>query len=668
MIYFGRNLRALKGGVAEPALIDPARSVALSSDGFEPQSIPDWPSYADISPAARHAYLMWHSHGRVEPDAPISFVFLHFYGLERRLLSDLGASGSGDLEHQQLLQEVRRLLDIYGKNNSFRGYASAFLEFTEAVRLGRQNDVPFPEFSFTGYDIPARLKFALGAMSRAGQPIPAPWARAWAIADPSFSRRTPFQRCAPYFSLLFEARYRECFGDGVVVKPNRTLIRIEYHPASASFGGSLVFKSELPDITVLKEPIAKLRALAEECTNELDPYSRYLGRKPNGEKDLAALALLPPLLLSTAQVGHTRNLRDKIAQQVGTGLLLTRKELFSLAESSETATFGKRDAVTLAQTLAAMGFGIEPDVRFGGPVLSTSMRAYLFPLTAEAAAVSAPTQAYSAATVLIHLAALLSLADGTVTQEQEEQIEAHIGSALNLSEDERLRLDAHRHWVLTERPVLAGVKKRVESLALPQRQAIGRFLAGVASAGGDISPNEVNMLRQMYRMLDLNQQDVYSDAHQAATSPVTVLPAKEISAGFAIPQRRRAAEGRRLQLDASVVEATLKETAKVSALLASVFADETPPAPVAQPTEGADCVPGLDAEGSALVRVLVKKAAWSRGELEAIAAEGAMLLDGAIEAVNDLAIDCFDALALEGDDPIEVNISVLTSLIQRIAT
>jgi hypothetical protein len=211
------------------------------------------------------------------------------------------------------------------------------------------------------------------------------------------------------------------------------------------------------------------------------------------------------------------------------------------------------------------------------------------------------------------------------------------------------------------------VKKRVESLALSQRQAIGRFLAGVASADGCISPNEVNILRQMYRMLGLNEQDVYSDAHEAATNPVTVLPAEDTDTGFALPRRRRAAEAQRLRLDASVVEATIRETAAVSALLGSVFADEAAPTPIVKPAEDVDTIPGLDAEGSAFVKILVKKAAWSRGELEAIAAERAMLLDAVIETVNDLAYDCCDTPALEGDDPIEVNISVLTSLIQRIA-
>jgi uncharacterized tellurite resistance protein B-like protein len=663
MVYFGRGLRALNGHALEPALIDPSLPVASSSVGFDQESIPYWPNYSEISSDARQSYLTWHTSGRSGSDAPISFVFLHFYGLERRLLSDLGADGCRGEEYGRILAEVRRLLGIYGVNNSFRRYASALVEFAEAVRLQFEDDAAPPEFVSTGYEFPARLRIALGMMSQEGKTIPASWARAWAIADPTFSRRTPFQRCGQYFASLFEARYRERFGNGVMVKPNKTLIRLEYQPASASFGGLVTFKRDLPDITVLKEPIGKLRSLAEECTNEMDAYSRYLGRNPGGEKDLAALALLPGPLLSAAQTGHARDLREKLEKRTGAGALLTRSELLLLAACTDMQTFTKRDAVVLAQILSAMGFGIEPDVRFGGALASRDTKIFVFPMGNKSA--NAPTPAYSAATLLLDLAAFVSAADGTVTQDEEEHLKSHIGAALQLTEDERLRLDAHLRWALAERPGLAGVKKRIEDLALSQRQAIGRFLVGVASSDGHISPVEVEMLGKIYRMLGLDPQDVYSHAHQAATEPVTVRPAEVGPAGLALPPRRRPAKTSGVRLDAAAIEAKLQETAAVSALLASVFVDETSPQIAPSIERGNVCIPGFDVEISDFVNLLATKAVWSRGELESMATERAILLDGTIEAINEAAFDHCDEPILEGEDPVEVNLTVLTTLLQR---
>ena len=46
-----------------------------------------WPSYSEISSAARTAYVDWLASGR-RPGAHIGYVFLFFYGIERRVLVD----------------------------------------------------------------------------------------------------------------------------------------------------------------------------------------------------------------------------------------------------------------------------------------------------------------------------------------------------------------------------------------------------------------------------------------------------------------------------------------------------------------------------------------------------------------------------------------------------
>ena len=560
---------------------------------------------------------------------------------------------------------MRRLLEIYGGNHSFRGYASAFLELAEVVRDPPDVNGPPPEAVFPTYGVPARIKLGLALMTRDGKPIPPAWARAWVAADSQFPPRTPFTRCREYFNELFETRYRERFGEGVTVKPNKTRLQIDYRPASASFGQTRTLSAELPDITALQDPIGKLRALAEECTCELDAYSRYLGRNPAGQKSLAAMALLPPVLLSKSTTGHIRQLRDRLAEATGTGALLARDSLLKLVELPDVSTFAKREAVALAQVLASAGFGIEPDVRFGGTVPSRETKVYLFPMCLGAA--SAPTQAYSAAALLIQMAALVSAADGSISAQEQAHLENHVAAAVQLAEDERLRLDAHLHWVLAERPGLAGVTKRIDALTLSQREAIGRFLIGVANADGYISPGEVETLGKMYRLLGLNPQDVYNHAHAAATEPVTVKRAEGAISGFAVPPRQKQKKTADVQLDPAAVEAKLKETAAVSALLASVFMEAPTPAPVSWAEIGG-CIPGLDEDASAFVRHLATRRVWNRGELELIASARALLLDGTVEAINEAAFEACDAAALEGDDPIEVNVVVMTALIERTVT
>ncbi len=116
-----------------------------------------------------------------------------------------------------------------------------------------------------------------------------------------------------------------------------------------------------------------------------------------------------------------------------------------------------------------------------------------------------------------------------------------------------------------------------------------------------------------------------------------------------------------------MIEAKLRETAAVSALLASVFVEESspPPATMLRAVDIGDCVAGLDLATSAFLRYLSTKPVWSHEELEVAAAERSLLLEGSIEAINEAAFDACEEPALEGDNPIEINVAVLSALLER---
>ena len=133
LVYVGRGLAAEKGGMPEPALIDPRLAVDHRAPDYAGTKMGYWPSYSSIPPDCRAAYLQWLLDGRRAPDAYIGYVFLYFYGLERRLLVDSQWSRSARAERETLVAEVGRLLGIYGTNGSFRGYAGGLLALVTAT-------------------------------------------------------------------------------------------------------------------------------------------------------------------------------------------------------------------------------------------------------------------------------------------------------------------------------------------------------------------------------------------------------------------------------------------------------------------------------------------------------------------------------------------------------
>jgi hypothetical protein len=120
-------------------------------------------------------------------------------------------------------------------------------------------------------------------------------------------------------------------------------------------------------------------------------------------------------------------------------------------------------------------------------------------------------------------------------------------------------------------------------------------------------------------------------------------------------------------LDRDVIEAKFAETAAVGALLADIFKeDESEHSPTANGPTTLDGVTaaepaaatsadalfeGLDVAHSAFLRALLTQETWSRGELEELAEEHNLMPDGALDTINEFALDLAGEPLLEEDVP-----------------
>lgn len=660
MLYVGRGLPSISGLRVEPALIDPSLPIRRSSPDRVGAGMTYWPSYSSVPPECRAAYLDWLATGRRDPSACIGYVFLYFYGLERRALADAQQSATGQQDLPAITKEVDQLLQVYGGNGSFRGYATQFLDVLRM--LASRDDELKPATERSGSEPPVSVRVGIGRIVAAGKPLPSDWALSWFLTHPETPARTrvPMQRCPQEFNQLFRARYaREC-GEGLVLKPNRSKLNVTLTPASASFGGRVDLHMDLPDIATLTTPFSKLRQIGEGCATDLDAFSRWVGRNLNAPKTIAAVALLPSELATAHDSQEARGLWDWVKKTVGSDelALCNTDDLLQHCVSFGHGKLAKSEAVLLAQLLEKGGYGIEPDVRFGGAPLAPEGTAAVFTLAPGAGAIASPH--YAAATVLLHLAVAISAADGSISPSEEQHLREHVQRALALGDAERLRLSAHLAWLMKSPPSLTGLRKRLEPLDQRQRSAIADFIIGVAGADGQISPDEIRTLGKVYPMLGLAADDVYSHVHAMAagavdavdaSEPVTVIPALP-STGFAIPSRQGPAQT--VQLDMRAVKTKLAESAQISAILDDIFTDDeivSMPPPGATKTASGK-VPSM--YGVFLSR-LVERSEWSRTEFETIAGECRLLPDGAIDTLNEAAFEHTGGPILEGDDPIRID-------------
>lgn len=652
LIYVGSGLAALNGHGPEPALVDPKLKVDAKRMDWAGAGLDYWPSYSTIPPGSRAAYLAWLARGRPLEPIPLGYVFLLFYGLERRVLVDARHLPVAAAEVPLIRREVVRLLGAYGDGGSFRSYGSDFLGAIDA--LFPDPEAKAEETPAKSWELPLDLRVRLGRLVAAGQPIPPSLALEWALTSPDVYLRTPATRCAEEFAALFVARYQARHGAGLVIKEPRRRLEAHYRPASASFGGPVKLPiGDLPDVTGLTGPVNRLREMVDACTDALDAYSRWLGRNPGQQGSMAAAALLPADLLVTHQSQELHELRSWLDERMGdsNAAAVTAAELLRHWPAAPGGKLSKADSVSLAQLLGRLGYGLEPDVRFEAPPVDPAGAVVLFRQSTDAP--SAPSPAYTAATVVARLGMTIASADGVASEEEIAGIDSHLSQALELTAPETTRLDAHLHWLQAAAPPVTGLKKRMAHLSSEQRDELGTFMIAVAGADGNVGPAEVTALGKLYGMIGLDPQSVFTRVHSLAAG------------GGTAPQARSSSptgEDGPVTLDMERVQAKLMETHAVSALLSGVFAGDEPEAPpVVAPTEPG--IAGLDASHSALLRQLRGRASMARSNFEEEARQLGLLPDGALDTINDAAFDRVGIAITTGDDPIEVDTEALEEML-----
>lgn len=652
MLYFGSDLRASSGDI-EPALIDPRQPVARDKTDPALSHMGYWPSYSSISPSARRCYVEWLASGRSDPQADIGYVFLFFYGLERRALVDAPSDQTVKADLPLIEKEVKRLLRLYGSSRSFRRYASSFLDLLVSLRAGDSIDEAPPPQATDG-EMSLALRLGLGRMAMSGRPVPAEWAHAWMLGDPRIPFPKALQRCPVESEKMFMSLYRDRHGEGIKLPANRTKLRLSYRPASGGFSGTefQLPTGEVPDITAVVTPAKKIEALVEECAAVLAPYSRYIAKNPDQGQSLEAILLLPHSLWPATARATMQNLDERI----GSGL-----RVMSLGELA--SSFGNSGALTrerirsLAHALEEIHIGIEPDVLAGARTPKADDRIILFRTEPEDGT-TRQTPVYQAASVTLDLACSVAMADGKPHANELRLLMKQIDGWTQLTEAQRKRLRARLRMAIDEPPSLGSLRNKLDIIPVEGRRAIAHLLSTLAQADGTVDASEVRLLEKIYKALGIDTDVAYSDLHTAAAAPPTKAPA---AVAPATP-----AEG--LTLDMGRIEALQRETAQVSALLSKVFADDTAASietleefeetqPVAD-----GCLLGLDAEHSIFLRLLLTRSSWPRQDLADAAADMELMLDGALERINEASFEQFDEALIDGDDPIEISREVLEKI------
>ena len=655
MVYLGPDRRQGALSATWKPTIVPTLPVAASGPDISGDGMPYWPRYSEISPSARAAYLDWLATGRSDQRYGVGHVFLYFYGLERRFFID-----SPDLyERRLIINEVDRLLQIYGDHRSVRRYFESFVDAARAC-LASDEELETKLWTTAGYELPLGLRVALGRMAADGLPMDADWALSWYCAHPDYALRTAASRAFSEFRALFRILFAERHPAGMKIPlPKRTL-RAQYRAASSEFEVGLEeYIGAVPDISRITQPLNAARNLVEEATDSLDKYSRFLGRNPNGRGTIEAHILLPERLWHVFPNPEMDSLREWAGEIIDAGGLCPVEAVVERLEGAAPESIGKRQLTDAADALARLSVGLAPDPRFALRSPKRGEPVVLFNLPEGVTRLEAVSGKYKSLLVSVAIGSFVAQADESVSESESNALVAAIDRDPGLSGGERSRLKANLRWMMAVRPDLSLLRRHLRNAPCETSHEMGQIALSIAASDGVISGREVAALERLYSAIGLKTDGIYSALHTLASAddPVTVIPPAEGQPGFAIPPRPDPEN--QLSLDADRVAAVMTNTARVSALLSEIFQDEErEEEPVEELGQAENEFGGLDEKHAAFLGELISRLHWGEEEYRKLARQFRLLPDGAMETMNEWSHERFGDLLIVEDDGYMINIEI----------
>ena len=653
MIYIGSRLSAPNATV-EPSLVNAGLSVTPYGD-YRAITYSYWHSYADLSASERRAYLNWLAGGRLAADCAGGYVLIFLYGLERRVLVDGVKEPSSKQDWPAIKNELRRLDALYGQTDGhIRACTTGLLDWMELDAVEEKLYAkPIPLFP-KSYELPVYIRLALGQCSQDRAPIPAQLALTWVRLNPEKSLRTPAVRCADEFDRLFVHRYHETLRAGLVLTKNRTKLKFAHRPASPGFNGlgaTTKTFGDIPDVTALTAPIRTLMEIAFQCTDDLAAFSRLAGKDPNAASTIEGLLLLPTEAWPPQAQANLTTLVSNVKEGP---ITLSLVEICSALGKAD-APLSKDRVRHLAKILESHHIGTEPNVLEGARLPTDMDPVVLFEMLPEQSH-HADNDAFQTALLTLQVASTMAQADGQFSNTEVAHLTREIETWIHLNPSSRKRLHAHLQLLTTAPITLASLKKKLDPLGQVAKEAVAASMATLAQVDGMVSPEEMRFLEKVYKALGVDAKRVFTDVHA-------------VSAGRSVA---KSVHTKRFQLDPKRIAELQHDTAKVSALLAGIFTEEAPepatdslPIRIVRPEPTIN--PGLlgqDEAHSALLRLMLSRPSWSRAELEDSAADLELMLDGALEQINEASFDTYDFPFSEGDDPVEINPEFLEKIEQ----
>ena len=638
-------------------IVDPDLPVATTGADKPGQSVNHWPNYCEISSEARAAYLDWLASSRNDRRIGIGYVFMYFYGLERRFFLD----HPDDEEKEQLINEVYRLISMYGGNYSVQQYLGAFLDVAQ-ILTDPDNTNRF-RFEQHVYELPFGLRYAMGKMIKERTRLNAYWVFQWYVSHPETRLDDIAKREFREFRVLFTELFNERHPNGIQVKVPKGYLQLKYRAASTAFDIDLTeLIGDIPDVSGMLRPLTIASEIAERAVKALQRYSQFLTRYPDKRNSIESYTYLPRILWKILPRPELENLRHWANNIIKAKGFVPVVQVIERVEGFRPHGLTSEILIKVTDTLARLSIGMAPDPRFALRSPKIDEPVVLFQLSDGTTLVNKVSDLYLQTLITIAMGSFVANSEGEASASERDWLQSEIQKA-DLSGVEKDRLYANLKWLLAVKPDLGLLSRKMSEVPKKTHQGLAYIALSVATVDGVIGPGKIKAVEKLYKAMKLPVENIFSDLHQltARSEPVLVRSASEEVSDSMIPSQLALEDGTFLnRRRIATIEA---ETLYTSSILRDIFYDDSIESEFFDESdEDTDEFEGLDPKHGAFVRELLKRSHWIDSDFAQLVQQFQLMRDGAMETVNEWSYEHFDDALIEEYDGFVINQDVIAML------
>jgi hypothetical protein len=642
LFYVGRTFD--DGGGHDKYIVNPSLPIGKSARDYIPGHDPFGTSYEALPPSGRRAYLDWIAGSCRDTAIPVQFVRLYASGLYRRVFIEKGS------DSDIVLSEARRLMSLHAENRVFRDLMANLIVFATALgyKKGQRPDYKsdWRQSIHTAAEVTLRIASLIGGC----EPVGVDDAFVFALERSKVRLKSVVD--IEGVRLLWKRVYLGRFPDGIVVDQPSQKIKF----AIAMPDGVSTVKIPVPDwCKRLPDPseatsfCQQIDSMFEDCVSELASYSKLVRKTPSAAGSLEAINVLPKQLVATSLAGRFASVKATLDNALAKQGVVASKvlKLFEFMELPfrDDAEMSAGVRKLIAGAMDKMDIAFEPDGRFGAVGLTTKGSVVFFrgenglPVDWEGAYA---LHRACADFVIGHLCV-----KGAQAVAAERALFEVRQSDQELDDRERTRLAAHARSLVVDFGVRKGAPFRQGKLSEQLLLRLADAVVGVVASLPDLDVGTIATAEKFIEKLGADRRELHAAIHRRFPADqdglVSVVKA-EPTRGVTIPSRPYIAEKSEPSppaIDLDRLKMIEAETVMVSGLLSDIFAGEDVTQETLRENVALGGFSGFDVAHSEILEAVMAKGEMGRIDFDALVRSKRLLPDGAIETINDIAIDAF---------------------------